>query len=105
MSHMAKSSRRDRVHQRLRRTVRTSAMRDQEPKVRQRVRLMGRPPHLATIDLAFDLTRPGSHSAVVLGPTSTTGGRRSADLTSGGLIGVRPLTPFEGPVGSKLLNA
>jgi len=44
---------RDRVRHRSRGTVRTSARRDQEPAVRQHVRLMGRPPSPGYTDLAF----------------------------------------------------
>jgi len=53
MSHTSNSSRRDRVHQRLRRAVRTTAMRDHEPQVWQRARLMGHPLSPRHDDLAF----------------------------------------------------
>ena len=53
MSQTSNSSRRDRVRQRLRQTVRLSVTRDQEPQVRQRVWLMGRPPSPRHDDFAF----------------------------------------------------
>ena len=58
MSQTSNSSRRDRVRQRLRPTVRLSVTRDQEPVVRQRAAMMGHPPSPRHDDFAFPLTRP-----------------------------------------------
>jgi len=55
MSHTSKSSRQDRVRLRLRHTVRPSAVRNQEPMVWQRVRLMGHLPSPRHLDFAFPL--------------------------------------------------
>ena len=55
MSQTSNSSRRDRVRHGLRRTVRPSALRDQEPVVRQRVALMGHPPSPRHASFAFPL--------------------------------------------------
>ena len=55
MSHTSTSSHRDRVRQGLRRTVRPSALRDQEPMVRQRAALMGHSPSPRHAPFAFPL--------------------------------------------------
>ncbi len=55
MSHTSHSSHRDRVRHRSRHTVRPSAMRDQEPVVRQRARLMGHPPSPRHASFAYPL--------------------------------------------------
>jgi len=53
MSHTSKSSRQDRGRSRWRRSVRSSARRDQEPVVWQRARLMGHLPSPRHVVLAF----------------------------------------------------
>ncbi len=55
MSHTSNSSHRDRVRHRSRHTVRPSAMRDQEPVVRQRAALMGHPPSPQHASFAYPL--------------------------------------------------